>query len=74
MTTGTGISVLLFSNQVQFVGVVPRHAGSAGDLTFEVGFVLTAVIYLGWRLIAAHGETARAAVAVPGQSLESISD
>jgi hypothetical protein len=31
---------------------VPTHVGAAGDLTFEVGFVLTAVIYLTWRLIA----------------------
>ena len=29
--------------------------GSVGDLTFEVGFVITAVIYLGWHLIARTG-------------------
>jgi NCS1 family nucleobase:cation symporter-1 len=52
MAAGTGISIWLFSNQTKYVGVVPSHAGAAGDLTFEVGFVLTAVIYLTWRLIA----------------------
>ena len=52
MAAGTGISIWLFSNQTRYVGVVPSHAGAAGDLTFEVGFVLTAGIYLAWRLIA----------------------
>jgi NCS1 nucleoside transporter family len=52
MAVGTGISIWLFSNQTKYVGLVPAHAGAAGDLTFEVGFVLTAVIYLTWRLIA----------------------
>jgi nucleobase:cation symporter-1, NCS1 family len=52
MAVGTGVSIWLFSNQPKYVGVVPSHAPSVGDLTFEVGFVLTAVIYLTWRLIA----------------------
>ena len=54
MAAGTGISIWLFSNQTKYVGLVPAHAGAAGDLTFEVGFVLTAVIYLTWRLIASR--------------------
>ena len=52
MAIGTGVSIWLFSNQTKYVGLVPAHWGSAGDLTFEVGFVLTTVIYLTWRLIA----------------------
>lgn len=52
MAIGAGISIWLFSNQTKYVGLVPARWGSAGDLTFEVGFVLTAVIYLTWRLIA----------------------
>jgi NCS1 family nucleobase:cation symporter-1 len=52
MAAGGGISIWLFSNQTKYVGLVPTHWGSAGDLTFEVGFVLTAVIYLTWRMIA----------------------
>ncbi|HEY7275022.1 MAG TPA: cytosine permease [Trebonia sp.] len=59
MAVGTGVSIWLFSNQTKYVGLVPAHAGAAGDLTFEVGFVLTAVIYLTWRLIA--GRPARTA-------------
>ncbi len=60
MAAGMGISIWLFSNQTEYVGVVPKHIGSVGDLTFEVGFVLTAVIYLTWRMIA--DRSARAAI------------
>ncbi len=52
MAVGAGVSIWLFSNQTKYTGLVPSHNGSFGDLTFEVGFVLTAVIYLVWRLAA----------------------
>lgn len=52
MAVGAAVSIWLFANQTEYLGVVPKSVGSVGDLTFEVGFVLTAVIYLGWRLIA----------------------
>ncbi len=61
MLVGAGISIWLFSNQTKYVGLVPTHAPDTGDLTFEVGFVLTAVIYLTWRLIADRQARARAA-------------
>jgi NCS1 nucleoside transporter family len=61
MLVGAGISIWLFSNQTKYVGLVPSHAPDTGDLTFEVGFVLTAVIYLTWRLIADRQARARAA-------------
>ncbi|HEY2519757.1 MAG TPA: hypothetical protein VGJ19_06570, partial [Streptosporangiaceae bacterium] len=51
MLTGVVVSIIFFSNQTEYIGVVPKHVGAAGDLTFEVGFVLTAVIYLGWHAI-----------------------
>jgi hypothetical protein len=53
MAVGVGVSIWLFSNQPpRYVGPVPTHNGNFGDLTFEVGFVLTGAIYLVWRLIA----------------------
>jgi nucleobase:cation symporter-1, NCS1 family len=52
MAVGAGISIWLFANQSEYVGVIPKHWGDAGDLTFEVGSLLTAVIFLTWRLIA----------------------
>jgi NCS1 family nucleobase:cation symporter-1 len=55
MLIGMGISIWLFSNQTEYVGVVPTHVPAAGDLTFEVGFVITAVIYLSWHAIARTG-------------------
>jgi NCS1 nucleoside transporter family len=61
MLVGAGISIWLFSNQTKYIGLVPRHAPDTGDLTFEVGFVLTAVIYLTWRLMADRQARARAA-------------
>ena len=55
MLAGMGISIYLFSNQTEYIGLVPTHVPSAGDLTFEVGFVITALIYLGWHAIARTG-------------------
>jgi len=52
MAVGAGVSIWLFANQTEYIGVVPSRNGNFGDLTFEVGFVLTAMIYLAWRLIA----------------------
>jgi NCS1 nucleoside transporter family len=52
MLIGGGLSVWLFSNQTKYVGLVPTHFPSAGDLTPEAGFLLTAAIYLTWRLLA----------------------
>jgi NCS1 family nucleobase:cation symporter-1 len=55
MLIGMGISIWLFSNQTKYVGLVPTHIPSAGDLTFEAGFLITAVVYLGWHAIAKTG-------------------
>jgi len=52
MAVGGGLAIWLFSNQTKYVGLVPKHWGDAGDLTFEVGFVLSALIYLTWRFMA----------------------
>jgi nucleobase:cation symporter-1, NCS1 family len=55
MAVGAGVSIYLFSNQTEYLGVVPTHVPAVGDLTLEVGFVLSAVIYLGWHLVAGTG-------------------
>ena len=56
MLIGAGLSIWLFSNQTKYVGLVPTHFPSAGDLTPEAGFLLTAAIYLTWRLLARRRE------------------
>jgi NCS1 nucleoside transporter family len=55
MLVGMGLSIWLFSNQTEYIGVVPSHVPSVGDLTFEVGFVITAAVYLTWHAIAGTG-------------------
>jgi len=55
MLAGMGISIWLFSNQTEYVGVVPTHVPAVGDLTFEVGFVITAAVYLIWHAVAGTG-------------------
>ena len=46
---GVAVSVPLFSNQEDYVGYVPKHWPSFGDITPVVGFVLSAVLYAGLR-------------------------
>jgi NCS1 nucleoside transporter family len=45
MLVAGAVSILLFSNQQKFVGLVARQNASLGDLAFEVGFVLAAALY-----------------------------
>jgi NCS1 family nucleobase:cation symporter-1 len=46
MAVGMIVSILLFSNQSEYVGLVPKRVPEFGDITFEVGFVVAAVLYL----------------------------
>jgi purine-cytosine permease-like protein len=45
MGVGMVLSIWLFSNQQKYTGLVPTAHPKAGDLTFEVGFVIAAVLY-----------------------------
>jgi NCS1 family nucleobase:cation symporter-1 len=45
MLVAGAVSILLFSNQQQFVGYIARTNSSLGDIAFEVGFVLAAALY-----------------------------
>jgi NCS1 nucleoside transporter family len=46
MALGAAVSIWLFANQYpKYVGPVPTHHPSFGDITFEVGFVISAVVY-----------------------------
>ena len=46
MVVGIVVSVVLFSNQTLFTGLIPRVAPEIGDITFLVGIVLAAALYL----------------------------
>jgi len=45
MAVGMAVSISLFSDQTKFVAYVPKHHPAFGDITFEVGFAVAAVIY-----------------------------
>jgi NCS1 nucleoside transporter family len=45
MAIAAAVSIYLFANQTEYIGLVPKHHASFGDLTFEVGFVLAALLY-----------------------------
>jgi NCS1 family nucleobase:cation symporter-1 len=49
MAAGVALSVWLFSNQEKYVGVIPDRFASVGDITFEVGFLIAAALYLALR-------------------------
>jgi NCS1 nucleoside transporter family len=51
MIAGMVISIWLFSNQENYVGVVVKANPGIGDLTLIVGFVVAALVYLlGWQI------------------------
>ena len=45
MLIGMFVSIWLFSNQVFYVGLIPAANASFGDIAFEAGFVVSAVLY-----------------------------
>jgi NCS1 nucleoside transporter family len=45
MATGIVLSIWLFSNQTEYQGPAPAHWPSLGDITFEVGFGVSALVY-----------------------------
>jgi NCS1 family nucleobase:cation symporter-1 len=59
MLVGMGLSIWLFSNQTEYIGLIPTHVPAIGDITFEVGFVITAVVYLTWHAITRSGAAGR---------------
>jgi len=47
MLVAGALSILLFANQIKFQGYLVRDHPALGDLAFEVGFVLAALLYAG---------------------------
>jgi len=66
MAIAIAVSIWLFANQSDYIGVVPTHYPQFGDIAFEVGFVLAALLYaLFFRL---QGDSGREEVLViPGE-------
>jgi len=55
MALGMLLSIWLFSNQSEYVGVVPKAHPRFGDLTFEVGFAVSACTYVVLRRVLRTG-------------------
>ncbi len=67
MAISMGVSIWLFANQTDYVGVLPKHHPAFGDLTFEVGFVLAALLYaVFYRLQRAR--TTEESLYIPGEA------
>jgi nucleobase:cation symporter-1, NCS1 family len=67
MAISMGVSIWLFANQTDYVGVLPKHHPAFGDLTFEVGFVLAALLYaVFYRL--QRTRTTEEALYIPGEA------
>ena len=45
MLIGMVVSIWLFSNQTEYVGVIAKAHPGIGDITFEVGFLTSVVLY-----------------------------
>ena len=46
MLVGMAVSIPLFANQYpKFIATIPTHHPAVGDLTFEVGFAVSAIVY-----------------------------
>jgi hypothetical protein len=66
MAIAMAVSIYFFANQSDYVGVVPKHVAAFGDLSFEVGFVLAAVLYAAFFRL--QGERGREeALMIPGE-------
>jgi purine-cytosine permease-like protein len=73
MAIATAVSIYFFANQVEYVGVVPKHVPAFGDIAFEVGFVLAALLYaLFFRL--QGEETVEETLHIPGQEEATAAD
>ncbi len=63
MLIGMAVSITLFSNQTEFVGFIARKNPGIGDLTFEVGFVLSALLY--WLFFSISHDKRAEALVIP---------
>jgi purine-cytosine permease-like protein len=63
MFIGMAVSIPLFSDQTKLVGVIVKHNPSIGDLTFEVGFLLSALLY--WIFFSISHDKREEALVIP---------
>jgi NCS1 family nucleobase:cation symporter-1 len=67
MAIAIAVSIYLFANQSDYKGVVPKHSPHFGDIAFEVGFVLAALLYAIFFKLQGGGSREEELV-IPGES------
>jgi NCS1 family nucleobase:cation symporter-1 len=67
MAIAIAVSIYLFANQSDYIGVVPKHSPHFGDIAFEVGFVLAALLYAIFFKLQGEGRREEELV-MPGES------
>jgi NCS1 nucleoside transporter family len=58
MAVGLVVSIGLFSNNAIYTGPIPKANAQFGDITFIVGFVVTAILYYGFAMATRRQATA----------------
>jgi nucleobase:cation symporter-1, NCS1 family len=71
MALAIGLSIWLFANQTDYVGVLPKHYPALGDLTFEVGFALAALLYALFFKLQGEREVQQRLV-IPGETATAV--
>jgi NCS1 nucleoside transporter family len=71
MAISMAVSIWLFANQTDYLGVVPKHHPAFGDLTFEVGFVLAALLYALFFRLQRAGQIEERLV-IPGETASAV--
>ncbi len=62
MAAGLVISIWLFSNNAIYTGPIPKNTPQVGDITFLVGFAVTAVLYYAFAMATGKRSSPRAAM------------
>jgi len=66
MAIAIAVSIYFFANQTDYIGLVPAHNAHFGDITFEVGFVLAALLYAMFFKLQG-GSSREEALVIPGE-------
>ena len=67
MAIAIAVSIYFFANQSDYVGLVPKHNSHFGDIAFEVGFVLAALLYAIFFKLQGEGSREEVLV-IPGEA------
>jgi NCS1 family nucleobase:cation symporter-1 len=62
MAAGLVISIWLFSNNAIYTGPIPKNNPQVGDITFLVGFIVTAALYYAFAMATGKRSSSRAAM------------